>query len=561
MGSAITSNSRGSARSPIALSNVRTGLGADAIATALIENLHCLQGKLPQHATRNDWYMALAYTVRDRMMERYVATLASIAETHTDAEVVAYLSAEFLTGPHLGNGLINLGIWHAVEEALSRVGQELSDLLEQEEEPGLGNGGLGRLAACYMDSLATLNVPAIGYGIRYEFGIFDQTIRDGWQVERTDKWLRFGNPWEIVRSEITFDVKLGGHTETYHDEKGRNRVRWLPQKLVKGVAYDTPVPGYLTPTTNLLRLWKAEATESFDFAAFNVGDYYGAVDEKVASETISKVLYPNDEPEAGKELRLEQQYFFVSCSLQDMIRLLLMRGKSLGELHSYWAAQLNDTHPSIAVAELMRLLVDEHGMEWDQAWAITQQTCGYTNHTLLAEALERWPLPLFARLLPRHLEIIYEINRRFLDHLRLRYPNDDQLLRRLSLIDEAGDKFVRMAHLASVGSHAINGVAALHTELLKQTVLGDFYRVAPEKFFNITNGVTPRRWIALSNPKLSVLKRLASRKGRQQARPGRSYQGANGHHRRSALAVRHPGEAAARVQAPAPERVVPGHSL
>ena len=505
MGSAITSNSRGSARSPIALSNVRTGLGADAIATALIENLHCLQGKLPQHATRNDWYMALAYTVRDRMMERYVATLASIAETNTDAEVVAYLSAEFLTGPHLGNGLINLGIWHAVEEALSRVGQELSDLLEQEEEPGLGNGGLGRLAACYMDSLATLNVPAIGYGIRYEFGIFDQTIRDGWQVERTDKWLRFGNPWEIVRSEITFDVKLGGHTETYHDEKGRNRVRWLPQKLVKGVAYDTPVPGYLTPTTNLLRLWKAEATESFDFAAFNVGDYYGAVDEKVASETISKVLYPNDEPEAGKELRLEQQYFFVSCSLQDMIRLLLMRGKSLGELHSYWAAQLNDTHPSIAVAELMRLLVDEHGMEWDQAWAITQQTCGYTNHTLLAEALERWPLPLFARLLPRHLEIIYEINRRFLDHLRLRYPNDDQLLRRLSLIDEAGDKFVRMAHLASVGSHAINGVAALHTELLKQTVLGDFYRVAPEKFFNITNGVTPRRWIALSDPKLSVL--------------------------------------------------------
>jgi starch phosphorylase len=505
MGSAITSNSRGIARSPIALSNVRAGLGADAIATALIENLHCLQGKLPQHATRNDWYMALAYTVRDRMMERYVATLASIAETHTDAEVVAYLSAEFLTGPHLGNGLINLGIWHAVEEALSRVGQELSDLLEQEEEPGLGNGGLGRLAACYMDSLATLNVPAIGYGIRYEFGIFDQTIRDGWQVERTDKWLRFGNPWEIVRSEITFDVKLGGHTETYHDEKGRYRVRWLPQKLVKGVAYDTPVPGYLTPTTNLLRLWKAEATESFDFATFNVGDYYGAVDEKVASETISKVLYPNDEPEAGKELRLEQQYFFVSCSLQDMIRLLLMRGKSLGELHSYWAAQLNDTHPSIAVAELMRLLVDEHGMDWDQAWSITQQTCAYTNHTLLAEALERWPLPLFAKLLPRHLEIIYEINRRFLDDLRLRYPKDDQLLRRLSLIDEADGKYVRMAHLASVGSHAINGVAALHTELLKRTVLSDFHRVTPEKFLNVTNGVTPRRWIALSNPKLSAL--------------------------------------------------------
>jgi starch phosphorylase len=505
MASGAATESQARARKADCSPNIRTGLGADAIATALIDNLHCLQGKLPQHATRNDWYMALAYTVRDRMMHRYISTVESIAGTNTDAKVVAYLSAEFLTGPHLGNGLINLGIWHAVEEALSRVGQDLSSLLEQEEEPGLGNGGLGRLAACYMDSLATLNVPAVGYGIRYEFGIFDQTIRDGWQVERTDKWLRFGNPWEIVRSEITFDVKLGGRTEAYQDAEGRYRVRWLPQKLVKGVAYDTPVPGYLTPTTNLLRLWKAEATESFDFAAFNVGDYYGAVDEKVVSETISKVLYPNDEPEAGKQLRLAQQYFFVSCSLQDMIRLLLMRGKPLDEFHSYWAAQLNDTHPSIAVAELMRLLVDEHAMEWDQAWAITQQTCGYTNHTLLAEALERWPLPLFARLLPRHLEIIYEINRRFLDHLRLHYPNDDQLLRRLSLIDEAGDRYVRMAHLASVGSHAINGVAALHTELLKQTVLGDFYRVAPEKFFNITNGVTPRRWIALSNPKLSVL--------------------------------------------------------
>ncbi|MGA6965988.1 MAG: glycogen/starch/alpha-glucan phosphorylase, partial [Xanthobacteraceae bacterium] len=502
MGSEIASDSRTRARTPNAL--IRTGPGADAIATALIENLHCLQGKLPRHATRNDWYMALAYTVRDRMMERYVATVGSIAEANTDAKAVAYLSAEFLTGPHLGNGLINLGIWQAVEEALSRVGQDLSTLLEQEEEPGLGAGGLGRLAACYMDSLATLNVPAIGYGIRYEFGIFDQAIRDGWQVEVTDKWLRFGNPWEIVRSEIAFDVKFGGRIEPYY-EAGRYRVRWAPEKVIKGIAYDTPVPGYRVPTTNLLRLWKAEATESFDFQAFNVGDYYRAVDEKVISETISKVLYPNDEPKAGKQLRLAQQYFFVSCSLQDIIRLLLMRDKPLYELHSYWAVQLNDTHPSIAVAELMRLLVDEHAIEWDQAWTITQKTCGYTNHTLLAEALERWPLPLFAKLLPRHLEIIYEINRRFLDDLRLRYPNDDQLLRRLSLIDEAGDRYIRMAHLASVGSHAINGVAALHTELLKRTVLHDFHRVSPEKFFNVTNGVTPRRWIALSNPKLSAL--------------------------------------------------------
>jgi starch phosphorylase len=483
---------------------IRTGLGPDAIAEALIDNLHYLQAKVPLNATRNDWYMALAYTVRDRMLNRYIQMIEAIIDAKT-AKAVAYLSAEFLTGPHLGNSLINLGIWQAAEQAVSKVGQNLTELLEQEEEPGLGNGGLGRLAACYMDSLATLNVPAIGYGIRYEFGIFDQTIRDGWQVELTDKWLRFGNPWEIVRSEINFDVKFGGGTEHYYDEQGRYRTRWVPEKVVKGVAYDTPVPGYHVPSTNLLRLWKAEAAESFDFEAFNVGDYYGAVDEKIVSETISKVLYPNDEPEAGKRLRLAQQYFFVSCSLQDMIRLHLMRRKELDEFHLYWAAQLNDTHPSIAVAELMRLLVDEHLMDWDQAWAVTQKTCGYTNHTLLSEALEKWPLAIFASFLPRHLEIIFEINRRFLDEVRSRCPGDDGLLRRLSLIDESAERYVRMAHLASVGSHAINGVAALHTELLKQTVLKDFYTVAPEKFLNITNGVTPRRWIALSNPKLTAL--------------------------------------------------------
>ena len=484
---------------------VRKAVSADDIADALIQNLHYRQAKLPAHATPNDWYMALAYAVRDRMLDGYIRTVETIASHESTAKVVAYLSAEFLTGPHLGNGLIALGLWEAAERALAGVGQNLPDVLEQEEEPGLGNGGLGRLAACYMDSLATLDVPAIGYGIRYEFGIFDQAIRDGWQVELTDKWLRFGNPWEIVRSEIAFDVKFGGRTEPYLDDERRYRVRWIPERMVKGIAYDTPIPGYRVPATNLLRLWKAEAAESFDFDAFNVGDYHGAVAEKVASETISKVLYPNDEPEAGKRLRLAQQFFFVSCSLQDMIRLQLSRRKPLSELSSYWAAQLNDTHPSIAVAELMRLLVDEHLMDWDQAWTITERTCGYTNHTLLAEALERWPLPLFARLLPRHLEIIYEINRRFLDAVRLRHPGDDQLLARLSIIGEDGAKSVRMAHLASVGSHAINGVAALHTELLKRTVLGDFHRIAPEKFLNVTNGVTPRRWMVLSNPRLSAL--------------------------------------------------------
>jgi glycogen phosphorylase len=483
----------------------RAAAPATDLTRRMIENLHRQQAKLPAHATRNDWYMALAHTVRERVLDRYIATLDAITGASVSPKVVAYLSAEFLVGPHLANSLVSLGLREEAEQAVASVGHDLGTLLEQEEEPGLGNGGLGRLAACYMDSLATLNVPAIGYGIRYEFGIFDQAIRDGWQIERTDKWLRFGNPWEIVRTEVTYDVCFGGRTEAYHDAQGHYRVRWIPDRMVKGVAYDTPVPGYDAPTTNLLRLWKAEATESFDFAAFNVGDYYGAVHEKAASETISKVLYPNDEPDIGKELRLTQQYFFVSCSLQDMIRLHLMRGKRLEEFHDFWAAQLNDTHPSIAIAELMRLLVDEHTMDWDSAWAITQQTCGYTNHTLLAEALERWPLPLFARLLPRHLEIIYEINHRFLDEVRLQHPGDDQLVRRLSLIDETGSRYVRMAHLAAVGSHAINGVAALHSDLLKQTVLRDFYSVMPHKFLNVTNGVTPRRWIVVSNPKLAAL--------------------------------------------------------
>jgi len=484
--------------------SVRAGLGEEAIAAALADNLHYQQAVPLLYATRHDWYMALAMAVRDRLLDRYLTMIDALLESR--AKVVAYLSAEFLTGPHLGNNLINLGIWDAAARALSRFGQNLEDLLQEEEEPGLGNGGLGRLAACYMDSLTTLGVPAVGYGIRYEFGIFDQAIRDGWQVEMTDKWLRLGNPWEVPRPERdAYEVSFGGRTEHRVDEMGRHRVRWIPAKSVKGVAYDTPVSGFRTPTANLLRLWKAEATESFDFDAFNVGDYYGAVDQKVLSETITKVLYPNDEPEVGKQLRLAQQYFFVSCSLQDMIRLHLMRGKRLDEFDRFWAVQLNDTHPSIAIAELMRLLVDEHGMDWETAWTITERTCAYTNHTLLAEALERWPVDLFRELLPRHLEIVYEINRRFLDDVRQRVPGDEGLVRRLSLIDESGGRYVRMAHLASAGSHAINGVAALHSDLLRKTVLRDFHTVSPEKFRNVTNGVTPRRWIALSNPGLAAL--------------------------------------------------------
>jgi starch phosphorylase len=460
-------------------------------------------GRFPAVATRNDHYLALSYAVRDRLFDRWMAT----GETYYRKQVrsVAYLSAEFLLGPHLGNNLLALDLLDAARTAMSELGLDLDDLLEQEEEPGLGNGGLGRLAACYLDSLATLQIPSIGYGIRYEFGIFDQTIRDGWQVEITDKWLQYGNPWEIARAEIAFEVKLGGHTEAGTDADGRYRVRWIPARVVKGVAYDTPIAGNGVNTVNLLRLWKAEAAESFDFAAFNQGDYWGAVDEKVDSENITKVLYPNDEAIQGRRLRLEQQYFFVTCSLQDILRLYGQNYTDLARLHEKWAVQLNDTHPAIGVAELMRLLVDERGLGWDDAWAVTSRVFGYTNHTLLPEALETWPVELFRSLLPRHLEIIYEINRRFLDDVRRRHPGDEARVQRMSLIDDRGERRVRMAHLATVGSYAVNGVARLHTELLQRDVLSDFYEHSPEKFSNKTNGVTPRRFVALINPGLTRL--------------------------------------------------------
>jgi starch phosphorylase len=481
----------------------RTGLSVETLRRAFADNLYYIQGKFPEIATRNDYYMALAYTVRDRLLQRWISTAQAYLKK--DVKIVAYMSAEYLLGPHLGNNLINLGIYDKVKDAAGESGLDLSELIDLEEEPGLGNGGLGRLAACYMDSLATLEIPAIGYGIRYEFGIFDQIFRDGWQIEITDKWLHYGNPWEIRRAEYAIPVKLGGHTESYTDEKGRFRVRWVPQRVINGIPYDTPILGYKTNTTNTLRLWKAEATESFDFRAFNTGDYIGAVNEKMYSENITKVLYPNDESWQGKELRLEQEYFFVSCSLQDMLRMLLRAGHSLEDFPNKFAAQLNDTHPAVGIAELMRLLVDDHCMSWETAWEITKKTFAYTNHTLLPEALERWRIDLFGGLLPRHLEIIFEINRRFLDAVKSQYPQDGRLLASLSLVDESGDRFVRMANLACVGSHAINGVAALHTELLKSGVLKDFYQIWPDKFSNKTNGVTPRRWLVLANPRLKNL--------------------------------------------------------
>ena len=483
---------------------VRVGRTSAELKQAILDNLYYVQGRVPELATINDWYMALAYTVRDRMMNDWIEAFARARKL--PLKVVGYLSAEFLIGPQLGNNLLNVHEIHdAVASAVSDLGLSLDELIAHEPEPGLGNGGLGRLAACYMESLTTLNIPAIGYGIRYEFGLFHQEIQDGWQLEKTDKWLSMGNPWEITRPEICHYVGNGGYTEQYNDEQGRFRVRWIPEHVVKGVANDIPVAGYDTSMTNFLRLWSSEAIDSFDFQAFNKGDYYDAVREKVASETISKVLYPNDEPEAGKILRLQQQYFFTSCSLQDMIRIHQLRGRTIDSFHESFAIQLNDTHPSIAVAELMRLLLDLHAMDWDTAWNITQKALAYTNHTLLPEALEKWSLPLFAKLLPRHLEIIYEINRRFLDEVRAKRPGDNDFLAQVSIIEEHNQKYVRMANLATVGSHAVNGVAALHTELLKKTVLHDFYEIFPDKFFNVTNGVTPRRWLALSNPELSAL--------------------------------------------------------
>ena len=482
---------------------IRIGLTGGTLQRAVLDNLLYLQARFPRIANPHDWYMGLAYSVRDRMLARWASTVR--AHEHHDLKVACYLSAEFLIGPQLGNNLVNLGIEANAREAMAALDQDLDALLALEEEPGLGNGGLGRLAACYMDSLATLEVPAIGYGIRYEFGIFDQEFRDGAQIEVTDKWLQKGNPWEIAHPDVTPYVSFGGHTEAFTDEEGRYRVRWIPGSRVKGVAYDTPVLGFRVNTCNTLRLWKSEAVESFDLQEFNVGDYHGAVQEKVVSETISKVLYPNDEPEIGKRLRLAQQYFFVSCSLQDMLRLLELKRAPLTRLPELFAVQLNDTHPSIAVAELMRLLVDERLLPWEEAWELTRRTLAYTNHTLLPEALETWSLPLFRSLLPRPLEIIYEINRRFLAEVRQRYPRDEARLARLSLIDESVDKRVRMANLATVGSHAVNGVAALHSRLLQETVLRDFAELWPERFCNVTNGVTPRRFMVLSNPALARL--------------------------------------------------------
>ncbi len=455
-------------------------------------------------ATARDRFMSLALTVRDRLIERWISTQQRYYRR--DAKRVYYLSAEFLMGRALANNLLNLGLYDTAREAMRMMGLEVSDLLEQEVDAGLGNGGLGRLAACFLDSMATLDVPGYGYGIRYEFGMFDQEIKAGWQIEKPDEWLRFGNPWEMPRPEYWVPVGFGGRTEEHFDH-GQLRIHWAPEEQVIGVAYDTPIAGYGNATVNTLRLWRARASEEFDLTLFNDGDYERAVLEKNRSETISKVLYPSDVKMFGRELRLKQQYFFVACSLHDIVRRHLVAHKSLDDFADKIAIQLNDTHPAVAIPELMRIFVDEHQLPWDKAWELTVATFGYTNHTLLSEALETWPVEIFGKLLPRHLAIIFEINRRFLRQVMNRFPYDEQRISRMSLVDEGdgqlSSKRIRMAYLAVVGSHSVNGVAALHTQLLQQDLLHDFHEMWPERFNNKTNGVTPRRWLLGANPLLS----------------------------------------------------------
>ncbi len=462
------------------------------------ERLFYTLGKRPETATSRDIYMALCYAVRDQMMTYHLAP-----EVCNNQKEVAYLSAEFLIGPQLGNNLLNLGIEKEAREAVSEFDLTLEQVLEQAEEPGLGNGGLGRLAACFMESLATLEIPATGYGIRYKFGMFKQIIRENQQLEVTDNWLHGNWPWELAQPDESVLVGFGGRVENYISDHDNYRVRWVPAETVVAVPYDVLQLGYRVNTCNRLRLWRADATEIFDFYAFNIGDYMGSVEQSVTSETISKVLYPNDGTDDGKILRLKQQFFFVSASLHDMVRNLEKCNVPLEEFPNRYQVQLNDTHPAVAVAELMRIFVDLNHIEWEQAWEITTKSIAYTNHTLLPEALEKWDLKLFKSLLPRHLEIIYEINRRFLQVVRLHYPGDDAMLEKMSIIDERGNKSVRMANLATIGSHHVNGVAALHSELVKTQLMPEFYDLWPHKFTNVTNGVTPRRWVASCNPGLT----------------------------------------------------------
>ena len=481
----------------------KLGNDRDSFKHSLSNRLIYSMGKDPITATHRDWFHTTAYAVRERLIELWMETMRSYYAS--DAKRVYYLSMEFLTGRLLSNSLLNMGFYEECREALSDLELEIETIREFEQDAALGNGGLGRLAACFLDSLATLSLPGYGYGIRYEYGMFTQRIEHGFQIEHPDNWLRYGNPWEFPRPEVLFPVKFGGRVVQFTDEQGKTFFHWVDTEDVMAMAYDTPVPGYDTNTVNNMRLWAAKASRDFNLKYFNEGNYIKAVADKNESENLSKVLYPDDTTQMGRELRFKQQYFFVCASLHDILRRFTKYHSDLDELPDEVAIQLNDTHPSIAIPELMRVLIDVHHLDWDRAWDITQRTFSYTNHTLMPEALETWPIRLFEEVLPRHLQIIYEINFRFLEEVRHRYPGDTDRLKRMSLVDEADGRRLRMAHLAIVGSHKVNGVSAIHTDLMKKTIFADFDALTQDKIINITNGITPRRWLNQANPGLSGL--------------------------------------------------------
>ena len=481
----------------------KVGFDTDSVKHSLSNSLTYSVGKDTITATNRDRFFAAAYMVRNRLIDRWMETMRSYYIN--DAKRVYYFSLEFLMGRTLMNSIHNLGFDQQFREACNELGIDLDDVREIEPDAALGNGGLGRLAACFLDSMATLSLPGYGYGIRYEYGMFAQRIEDGRQVEHPDNWLRYGNPWEFPRAEVLHQVKFHGHVVQYEDENAVARYHWIETDDVMAMAFDTPIPGYGTHTVNNMRLWSAKATRDFELRYFNEGNYVKAVEDKNDSENLSKVLYPDDTTAMGRELRLKQQYFFVCASLHDILYRYKKYQTNFDALPDKVAIQLNDTHPAIAIPELMRILVDLHRLDWDKAWDITTRTFAYTNHTLMPEALEKWAVDLFENVLPRHMQIIYEINRRFLKDVMHRYPGDTAILRRISIIDEEGGRQVRMAHLAIVGSHKVNGVAQIHTELMKQTIFADFDRFFPGKIINITNGITPRRWLNQANRRLAEL--------------------------------------------------------
>jgi starch phosphorylase len=473
------------------------------IKESLSDHLLYSVGKDSFSATARDWFFAAAYSVRDHLIERWMESMRNYYDK--DAKRVYYLSMEFLIGRTMSNGMISLGLDNLYHQAASDLGHDLDDLQGWEVEPALGTGGLGRLAACLLDSLASMDIPGFGYGIRYEFGMFTQHIENGTQVEAPENWLRYGNPWEFPRPGVLYPVRFGGRVNHYIDHEGKTRSQWVDSEEVMAMAYDLPIPGYGGRTVNNLRLWSAKSTREFNFKYFNAGNYIDAVKDKNESETLSKVLYPSDTTTYGKELRFKQEYFFVSASIQDILTRYRKHHSTYDQLGDKVAIQLNDTHPALGVAELMRILIDEQRYEFAHAWSICKNVFGYTNHTLMPEALETWPIDLFGKILPRHLEIVFEINQIFLDDVRHRFPGDVEFMRRLSLIDEAGGRRVRMANLAFLGSHRVNGVARIHTDLMKSSIFKDFERYQPGKITCITNGITPRRWLMVANPGLSKL--------------------------------------------------------